>query len=153
MSDIGNVSIATMMKRMSMLEAEYNYHEIKEQQGLENPAELKYELSVSEIGGIRNIELKVLDYAYKSIGETRIHKKYQKTLQNILITDSLQLIEYIAMDMDYDGCDFRPSIKHIRNKDSLEFTLTGPIGKTGKIAIRTYDAFGLTNFQVINLRN
>ena len=90
-------------------------------------------------------------YRYLNEIKLPIQDKYKESLNRVLENDSLELIDYISLDEDYDGKIFKPSIKIMRDKKKLDTKITGTLTKRRCMALKTYDTFGIGCFKVIKL--
>ena len=148
-NDIGNVSIMTNLKRMTSLKSKYNYYELDyKNRGNSN---LKYKINISEENGNKNVEIELIEYKYIDIEKVAINKKYSEALKSMIETDSLQLLEYVAIDTNYNKENFKPNIKNIRSKGIMSNSISFTVKDSDTIAIRTFDAFGYEFFKQIKI--
>ena len=102
MSDIGNISCLTINKRLSenkslpyKFKKEYKSHKLNE-------------LIITEVRSEKLHEnkslLKIkLDKYNLDLSKVNLNKKHMKIVENILNKDSISLLDYIGIDLNYDG--------------------------------------------------
>lgn len=96
------------------------------------------------------VEIELDNYVILSADSLPLDQKNREKMNEVIARDPLALIEYWAIDPDYNGKTFRSVWQDYRgnteNDDDPLHVITKtklPLGNSGKIAIRAVDVFGL----------
>lgn len=105
------------------------------------------------------VEIELENYVILSADALPLDEKNRKKMDEIIARDPLALIEYWAIDPNYDGKTFRSVWQDYRGNtendgDNLHvITKTRiPLGASGKIAVRAVDVFGLESEVVLEVK-
>lgn len=105
------------------------------------------------------VEIELENYVILSADALPLDEKNRKKMDEIIARDPLALIEYWAIDPNYDGKTFRSVWQDYRGNtdndgDNLHvITKTRiPLGASGKVAVRAVDVFGLESEVVLEVK-
>lgn len=105
------------------------------------------------------VEIELENYVILSADALPLDEKNRKKMDEIIARDPLALIEYWAIDPNYDGKTFRSVWQDYRgntdnDNDNLHvITKTRiPLGASGKVAVRAVDVFGLESEVVLEVK-
>ncbi len=105
------------------------------------------------------VEIELENYVILSADALPLDEKNRKKMDEIIARDPLALIEYWAIDPNYDGKTFRSVWQDYRGNtdndgDDLHvITKTRiPLGASGKVAVRAVDVFGLESEVVLEVK-
>ncbi len=141
--DSGDVASVNTIKRLAGAGASFS---IKTESVLKATAQtpevkIKARISPIELSDKFLLEIELQKYDPKNFAFPT-DDKGKKLLDSLLHQDSLSLIEYWSIDLNYDGAIHRSDILLSRDKERLE-TLYRRIGSHfGRISVMTVDAFG-----------
>lgn len=104
------------------------------------------------------VEIELENYVILSADALPLDEKNRKKMDEIIARDPLALIEYWAIDPNYDGKTFRSVWQDYRgntdnDNDNLHvITKTRiPLGTSGRVAVRAVDVFGLESEVVLEV--
>lgn len=99
------------------------------------------------------------DYVILSGDMLPLDEKNREKLSEVIARDPLALIEYWAVDPNYDGVTFRSTWQDYRGNtdnddDALHVvkSVKMPIGETGLVAVKAVDVFGLESEIVMEVK-
>ena len=105
------------------------------------------------------VEIELDNYVILSADSLPLDQKNREKMNEVIARDPLALIEYWAVDPDYNGKTFRSVWQDYRGNtendgDPLHvITKTKlPLGNSGKIAIRAVDVFGLESEVILEIK-
>jgi len=105
------------------------------------------------------VEIELENYVILSADALPLDEKNRKKMDEIIARDPLALIEYWAIDPNYDSKTFRSVWQDYRGNtdndgDDLHvITKTRiPLGASGKVAVRAVDVFGLESEVVLEVK-
>lgn len=105
------------------------------------------------------VEIELENYVILSADALPLDEKNRKKMDEIIARDPLALIEYWAIDPNYDGKTFRSVWQDYRgntdnDNDNLHvITKTRiPLGTSGRVAVRAVDVFGLESEVVLEVK-
>lgn len=105
------------------------------------------------------VEIELENYIILSADALPLDEKNRKKMDEIIARDPLALIEYWAIDPNYDGKTFRSVWQDYRgntdnDNDNLHvITKTRiPLGASSKVAVRAVDVFGLESEVVLEVK-
>lgn len=105
------------------------------------------------------VEIELENYVILSADALPLDEKNRKKMDEIIAHDPLALIEYWAIDPNYDGKTFRSVWQDYRgntdnDNDNLHVIKKTriPLGVSGKIAVRAVDVFGLESEVVLEVK-
>ncbi len=105
------------------------------------------------------VEIELENYVILSADALPLDEKNRKKMDEIIARDPLALIEYWAIDPNYDGKTFRSVWQDYRGNtdndgDNLHvITKTRiPLGASSKVAVRAVDVFGLESEVVLEVK-
>jgi len=151
MSDSGDLSSITVYKRImdNPLKA---YRSFKEKGKIRNGGKLLVKDAKID-DDVLNIQL---NRYMINIDHLNIKEKYKLKIEELIHNNSLALIDFIGLDLDYDGQVPLISKKIVRtdNKTIDSFIAIKGIFKEGqKIFVRYVDVFGKGNFDIYQIAN
>lgn len=158
--DIGNLSTVNTLKRMT--DAGSAFELIKAKSDVRSEVPITSD-DVGVDGGIdvdvfvQNVQssdsahliVKLTGYTLENNFEIPVDKKNRQLIDKILQTDWLQLIDYFAVDFDYDGKVFRPSVYASKEGDYITPQLETLSHTTGTMAVKAIDIFGNPSMKII----
>ncbi len=104
------------------------------------------------------VEIKLDNYVILSADALPLDEKNRTKMNDVIAHDPLALIEYWAVDPNYDGKTFRSIWQDYRgnianNDDALHVTTKTrlPLGPSGKVAVRAVDVFGLESEVILEV--
>lgn len=104
------------------------------------------------------VEIKLDNYVILSADALPLDEKNRTKMNDVVAHDPLALIEYWAVDPNYDGKTFRSIWQDYRgnianNDDALHVTTKTrlPLGPSGKVAVRAVDVFGLESEVILEV--
>jgi len=104
------------------------------------------------------VEIKLDNYVILSADALPLDEKNRTKMNDVIAHDPLALIEYWAVDPNYDGKTFRSIWQDYRgnianNDDALNVTTKTrlPLGPSGKVAVRAVDVFGLESEVILEV--
>lgn len=105
------------------------------------------------------VEIELENYVILSADALPLDEKNRKKMDEIIARDPLALIEYWAIDPNYDGKTFRSVWQDYRGNtdndgDNLHVIKKTriPLGASGKVAVRAVDVFGLESEVVLEVK-
>lgn len=105
------------------------------------------------------VEIELENYVILSADALPLDEKNRKKMDEIIAHDPLALIEYWAIDPNYDGKTFRSVWQDYRgntdnDNDNLHVIKKTriPLGASGKVAVRAVDVFGLESEVVLEVK-
>lgn len=105
------------------------------------------------------VEIELENYVILSADALPLDEKNRKKMDEIIAHDPLALIEYWAIDPNYDGKTFRSVWQDYRGNtdndgDNLHVIKKTriPLGASGKVAVRAVDVFGLESEVVLEAK-
>ena len=105
------------------------------------------------------VEIELDNYVILSADSLPLDQKNREKMNDVIARDPLALIEYWAIDPDYNGKTFRSVWQDYRgntenDNDPLHvITKTKlPLGNSGKIAVRAVDVFGLESEVILEIK-
>lgn len=147
--DIGNLSTINTLKRM--IENGSNFELIRTLNNENKFAEIDVDVYVEKVpaSDSEHVVVKLKGYTLNKNFEIPVGKKDRKYIEDILSNDWLQLIDYYAVDFDYDGKVFRPSICTSKEDDYISPQIETLNHVSGTIAIKVIDIFGNTCIRIV----
>lgn len=104
------------------------------------------------------VEIELDNYVILSADALPLDEKNRTKMNDIIAHDPLALIEYWAVDPNYDGKTFRSIWQDYRGNtanddDALHVTTKTrlPLGDSGKVAVRAVDVFGLESEVILEV--
>ena len=105
------------------------------------------------------VEIELDNYVILSADSLPLDQKNREKMNEVIARDPLALIEYWAIDPDYNGKTFRSVWQDYRgnteNDDDPLHIITKtklPLGSSGKVAIRAVDVFGLESEVILEIK-
>lgn len=105
------------------------------------------------------VEIELENYVILSADALPLNNENRKKMDEIIAHDPLALIEYWAIDPNYDGKTFRSVWQDYRGNtdndgDDLHVIKKTriPLGASGKVAVRAVDVFGLESEVVLEVK-
>ena len=116
-------------------------------------------LTIKEPAVIGNeVEIELDNYVILSADALPLDEKNRIKMSDVIAHDPLALIEYWAVDPNYDGKTFRSIWQDYRGNtanddDALHVTTKTrlPLGPSGKVAVRAVDVFGLESEVILEV--
>lgn len=160
MADMGVLSSTTINKRL-IENRSFPYYIYKTYRNHKKAGRLSFkEIGIRENEeGIKELYMELNRYGL-NLDQIHIENKYKNRIEEILLKDSLSLLDFIGIDIDFDGNTPNLNWQYYRNKDGFNI---GPnlslklehIKMGQKIYIRYVDIFGHGNsnlYEVIDGR-
>jgi len=104
------------------------------------------------------VEIELDNYVILSADALPLDEKNRTKMNDVIARDPLALIEYWAVDPNYDGETFRSIWQDYRGNtanddDALHVTTKTrlPLGSSGKVAVRAVDVFGLESEVILEV--
>ena len=104
------------------------------------------------------VEIELDNYVVLSADALPLDEKNRIKMSDVIAHDPLALIEYWAVDPNYDGKTFRSIWQDYRGNtanddDALHVTTKTrlPLGSSGKVAVRAVDVFGLESEVILEV--
>ncbi len=139
--DMGKIACMIAHKRMVLKGVAYDMCAIGNTEKVESFIDF-----TAEVADKGKLHISLDRYGYKNDNEIPASPKYQETVKALMEEDSLKLIEYWSVDMDYDGHEFKPSwISCQESKEVVTDILLDYLAQE-RIAIRVLDVFGIETF-------
>lgn len=147
-SDIGRLAAANAHKRMTGKTLEgYDFYL---EEGLqERSSEIVAELRREVLEGSEKLRVTLKSYRPVSLKDIAIDMKYIDIIEEIIEKDSLQLIDYWAVDFDYDGQTFKPERHFAKGSPTMSFVCESGQTMGNLIGIRAIDIFGKSSFAIL----
>lgn len=152
MVDKGGLSLTTINKRLIDNQSKTYYIYNTDISSLN-----KGKLYIKHVDIIKKEELHIqLDKYYIDIEKIDMNNKYKQKVMEILLNDSLALIDFIGIDMDYDGETPIIHWKDYRRGDKLSIESKIKLKRDSfrpgqKIFIKSIDIFGLQSDIVLEI--
>lgn len=96
-----------------------------------------------------HMTVKVTGYKLWEEAYIPVESKYMPYIEDIEKNDWLQLIDYFAVDFNYNGKVFRPNLYSVKLNEYIEPQVENIITQSGNIAVKVIDIFGNVRFKVI----
>lgn len=150
MSDKGELAAITIHKRL-LEKGHKAFLSIKGKDKAKDGGKLSIKKGNIE-ENLLHIQLDKYEIDIKNIN---IKEKYKPQLEEIINNNSLALVEFVGLDLDFNGK--RPLIteKYIRNSNKpldSNITIEGIFREGQKILLKYIDVFGKENFQVFQIK-
>lgn len=151
MSDKGDLSSVTIHKRIMDNQLK-PYRSLKEEERARNGGKLLVKDSKIE-DDVLNIKLN----RYKiNIGHIGVKEKYKIKIEELIHNNSLALVEYIGLDLDYDGQVPLISRQFTRTPNEVidsNIAIRGIFREGQKIFVKYMDVFGKGNFDIYQIND
>ncbi len=146
--DIGKSACIVTHKRMAQKNVSYDMCKI----GSDDEIETFVEFDIVEADDEEKLHISFSKYGYIDYKETPVSPKYYNVLRSLIEEDSLKLIEYWSIDMNYNGDEFIPSWISCRECEEVLTDIFLDYSGQKHVAIRILDIFGIETFVELDLK-
>lgn len=161
--DIGNLSSINTLKRMVKNGSSFIFITAQSEAVKSYDAASLDSSSVYDAGGIdvdvllkkvpssssEHITVKLTGYTFDKDFQIPVDEKDMSYINDILANDWLQLIDYFAVDFDYDGKVFKPSVYAAKEGECIAGQVEVLCYAGGTIAVKAVDIFGNVSMKVL----
>ncbi len=146
--DMGKLALGSAEKRLTGLGAAFRVYE-------EEPSEARIDSEVGkefkapkpflEVKASRrgeSIEIELKKYKMADPGSLALDAKSLKNVKSLLERDSLALVDFWAVDYNYNDVVFRPQDVFLSKNGSITKACSGNAPEGAKVAVRAVDIFG-----------
>ena len=151
--DTGKLSTLSSLKRMLINQSSFELIEAWETDTspIDHEGGIDISVDIKQIpaSGNEHRTVKLLNYKLWDDARIPIEKKDLPYIKNIAGKDRLQLIDYFAVDFDYDGKIFRPDIYSSKINEYINPQVENLGKKSSSIAVKAVDIFGNTSLKII----
>lgn len=151
--DIGKLASINMLKRL--LEEEASFIQMSADKYMSSADNIDSSVGVDvnienvPASDMEHITVTLTGYKIPANGEIPVSETDLDQVRKVEKEDWLQLIDYFALDLDYDGRIFAPHIYAFKEKDYIVSSLEKLIKSSGTIAVKIIDIFGNTSVRII----
>ncbi len=144
--DTGKIACMITHKRMVQKDVAYDVCTIGSHKEIETFIKLDVKITAD-----RKLHISFNQYGYMNYEETPASSRYHSVLKSLTDEDSLKLIEYWSIDMNYNGDEFIPSWISCRESEEVLTNIFLDYSGQKHAAIRVLDIFGIETFVKIDL--
>ena len=142
-SDIGFLAAANAHKRMAGKTLEgYDFYLEEGLQGQGGEIDVE----------VRSAAVVLKSYCPGSLKDIAVDEKYINIIKEVVEKDSLQLVDYWAVDLNYDGQIFKPERHFSKGSPAMSFVCEAEKAMGRQIAIKVIDIFGKSSFTTLQTR-
>lgn len=154
--DVGRLATVNSLKRLTEKGGEFLLLEEVRRDGPAGRAQTAGQgelhaditLQVSVISDTMELKVELRDYRPCSLEDIPVEKKYLPVIEELLETDSLQLIDYWSVDCRYNGELHRPNACFCKGRDRVQDVYETIGAGLGPVSVRATDIFGNSAFIV-----
>jgi len=149
MSDKGNLSSITIHKRL-INNQRSPFLSFKENGRARDGGKLLIKDGIVE-NGLLKIQLDKYEIDLENVN---IKGKYKEQIEELILDNSIALVEFIGIDLNYDGKRPVISTKLVRNFDKFygsNITIEGNFKEGQKIFVKYIDIFGKENYDIYHI--
>ncbi len=146
--DIGRLSTINSLKRMLKEKASFEY--------LDGEPEVTSESMDVDVffervpaSDMRHVVLELKGYKFGSNAHIPVNEKDMPLIKEVEQDDWLQLIDYLAVDFDFDGRTFKPNIFSYKEGGYIDPKIEKLVKESSSIAVKAIDIFGNTSLRII----
>lgn len=149
--DMGGISTTSTLKRILGEHGAFRLYKAIDEKNIDEPISVEVEITEPVISDAKKkqISVKLTNYQLLNTDSIAVPQKELPVVKKIAKDDWIQLIDYFAVDFDYNGEVFRPQKILIRDNENINpiisMTYMGTDGSNNtpvKIAIKIGDIFG-----------
>ena len=145
--DKGKLSSINTLKRMIQKGAKFQLYSTEKESIPYDPLDVDIDIKTGSTDKNR-IEITLNSYSFPDDAQIPVEEKEMSLISEILNEDWVQLVDYFAVDFDYDGNYFCPHKISTRGHRNTSVTLTGMSDSTGTIAVKVIDIFGNSSLRI-----